>query len=402
MLKYHSRRPAIHHEHSEGAKVARLSFMVNVGDAAFWTILPIQLSVLAGGDGPVGFYYALIALIGTAVAVVSSEMFRRYRKIAIGAVSLVAMAVLLAGMSVADDIWILALFDVPRSVFFMLVTIVLGLLVRDFATTADLAMQEGRYYQYSNFGWLIGPVAAGYIAYFYSNEAVFLFVALVFTASLLYLWHLHLRVHPAMAHHGDIQTTRHAWADLREFLSRPRLRRVFVLAFGMEFWWIVSSIYIPLAVIGLGYGPEVVGWVVAGGIIPLVLLEPWVGRKAQERGTRSYITVGFGILAAGSLSFALVGFSPELLLFLFAAINVGAALIEPLTDTYFFESARGDEAEEFFGIYNASAPFANLVGPLLGAAVFTIGFGLEGVWILTAVFLLLCAKVALRIGRADG
>ena len=74
-----------------------------------------------------------------------------------------------------------------------------------------------------------------------------------------------------------------------------------------------------------------------------------------------------------------------------------SALIEPLTETYFFELATVEEAERFFGIYNASAPLASLVAPLAGGIVFSIGFGLRGVWLVTALLLAACAHMSLRI-----
>jgi MFS family permease len=121
--------------------------------------------------------------------------------------------------------------------------------------------------------------------------------------------------------------------------------------------------------------------VVTGGIVPLVVLESWVGRRAQAAGTRGYLAAGFAILAAGAASFPLLGFSPELLLFMFAAVNIGAAFVEPLTDTRFFEIATPEEARRYFGIYHAAAPAASLVGPLLAAAVISLGLGLNGVWV---------------------
>jgi predicted MFS family arabinose efflux permease len=396
VLKYHARRPATHHEHPEGKKIARLALIVNIGDAAFWTILPIQLVTLAGSDSAVGFYYVVIAVVGTGAAVLSTGTFRRHRKVVVGATSLLAMVLLLFGMAWAGDIVTFALFDIPRAVAFMLVTIVLGLMVRDFASAADLAVEEGRFYQYSNVGWLIGPVSAGYVAAIWGTEVVFVLISAVFAFALAYLWHLHLRVHPAMEPGADIEAL-HSWAEIGAFFSERRFRQVFAIAFGLEFWWIVSSIFIPLAVIGLGYGPEVVGLVVTGGVVPLVLLETWVGRKAKQVGVSRYIVAGFATLAFGCLSFVVLGDFSVLLLVLFAVVNVGAALIEPLKDTYYFGVTSKSESDEYFGIYNASVPIASLVGPLAGALVITVGFGLDGVWILSAVVLALCAAVGARL-----
>lgn len=399
MLRYHARRPAIHHEDAEAAKLARLALIVNVGDAAFWTVLPLQIAELAGGDGPVGYYFALVAVVGIAATLLSSRTFERRSKIAIGVVALVVMCALLIGMSLADTLGVLAVFDVPRSVAFLLVTIVLGLLVRDHATAADLAVQEGRFYLYSNLGWLIGPVLAGYGAALVGLAAVFAGIAGVFLVALVYLLNLHLSDHPAVTPVADSHRSFVAMQPLIEFLASPRLRRVLVLSLGLELWWIVSSIYIPLAVIDLGYGPETVGWVVTGGIVPLVVLESWVGRKAQLAGTRPYLVAGFLILAVGAASFTVLGFSPELLLFMFAAVNVGAALVEPLADTRFFEVATGEEARRYFGIYNAAAPMASLVGPLLAAVAISLGLGLNGVWLMAAAVLIGCAWIALGVAE---
>ena len=103
----------------------------------------------------------------------------------------------------------------------------------------------------------------------------------------------------------------------------------------------------------------------------------------------------------GAASFPVLGFNSGLLLCMFAAVNVGAALIEPLTEAYFFEVATFEEASRFFGIYNASAPMAGLVGPLVGAVVLTVGLGLDGVWPATALLMLGCVRVAWRI-KASG
>lgn len=401
MLKYHTGRPAVHHSHPEGARVARLALIINTGDAAFLTILPLQISELIGDGGPVGFYYALIALVGTLAAVASSQIFTRFRKVRIGAVSLSFMVALLLGMSAVGTLPAFAFLDIPRAAAYMFVTIVLGLLVHDFAKARNLAMEEGRFFQYSNIGWLIGPVAAGYVARYVSNEAVFGFVALVFAGALGYLIHLHLRVHPAVATESEVQSARHLWDGLREFLSHPKLRAVFALRLGLEFWWVMSAIYVPLAVVQLGFSAEVVGWVVTAGVVPLVVLEAWVGRSARQRGIGGHLLIGLVILAAGSLSFGLIDYQPELLLFAFAAINVGAALIEPLAVTAFFQVAESDETERLFGLYNAATPLSNLIGPALGATVFVIGFGLDGVWVLTGLVLAACALVVPRIGAAS-
>ncbi|NND03724.1 MAG: MFS transporter [Acidimicrobiia bacterium] len=401
MLKFHVRRPAIHHGHAEGAKLARLAFIVNVGDAAFWTVIPIHLAQLMNGEGPVGFYLAGVALIGGLATVFMTEVFEKRSKVAVGAAALIGMALLLIAMSIVNELWAFAAFDVPRSIGFILLTVVLGLLVRDHVEAADLAVEEGRFYLFSNLGWLIGPVGAGYVARFAGTDAVFVVIAAVFGIALLYLWRLHLDSHPALLGRPELGSHREAVRALIAFLRNPQLRRVFVLSLGLEVWWIISSIYIPLAVIDEGFGPDVVGWVVTGGVVPLVLMEVWVGKLAKRNGTGRYLTLGFLILAAGAVSFVVFGFNAYLLLFLFAAVNVGAAFVEPLTDTYFFAVATGSDGDRYFGIFNGAAPMAALIGPLFAAVFFSVGLGLNGVWIMAAAMMAAVAWVASRLPAAD-
>jgi len=397
VLKYHVKRPAIHHQHDEGAQLARLALLTNVADGALWTILPIHLAALAGSDEPVGYYFAILAVVGIVASVASAALFTRTRRLFVAVGSLTVLIVFSALLVFATGLVVFGAIDLIRSIAFLMLTITVGLLVRDHATLADLAVQEGRFYLFSNVGWFVGPLLAGYVASEISREAVFGIIAAIHIASLLYLWTMHLSDHRPLASQAPVENSRELFDLLIEFVKRPRLRRVFKLALGLEVWWVISSIYVPLAVIDLGYGHETVGWVVAGGVVPLLTMESWVGKQASRNGIRRYIVSGFGFLAVLAASFPLLDRLPWLLLFGYAIVNVGAALVEPLTDTYFFEVADESEEDRYFGIYNASAPIAGFVGPLLAGIAFTIGFGLNGVWLITALYLAWVATSALKI-----
>ena len=362
-----------------------------------WTILPIHLAELAGSDEPVGYYLAVVAAIGIGASLASSALFTRTRRLYIGFAALLTTIALLVGMSAADTLVGFALFDVPRSIAFLMLTMTLGLLVRDHSTLADLPVQEGRYYLFSNLGWLIGPVMAGYLASALGNEAVFVGAALTYGLGLVYLWTLHLTDHRPLQSESPVESVSDLVRLLVEFIARPRLRRVFTLALGLEVWWVVASIYIPLAVVELGFGVEVVGWVVTGGIIPLVVLEAWVGRQAARRGIRRFLVTGFMFLAVVVASFLFLEGWPRVLLFVFAAVNIGAALVEPLVDTYFFEVADETEEDRYFGIYNAAAPIGGFVGPLVAGVAITLGLGLDGVWAFAAVAMAATGIVATRV-----
>ena len=361
--------------------------------------MPIHLATLAGGDGPVGYYFSAVAVIGIVVSIGSAALFTRLRRLHVAIGALLASIVLSGVLMLPDSLVTFGLVDITRSIAFLLFTITLGLLVRDHSTLANLALQEGRFYLFSNVGWLIGPIAAGYVAAQVSAEAVFGMIAAIYAVALLYLWTLHLSDHRPLAAQEPVETAGELIGLLVEFIRRPRLRRVFQLALGLEVWWVISSIYVPLGVIELGYGPETVGWVVAGGVVPLVTMEAWVGKQASVNGIRRYLISGFIFLAVVTSSFPFLETVPWLLLVAYAIVNVGAALVEPLTDTYFFEVADEAEEDRYFGIYNASAPIGGFVGPLIAGLSFTLGLGIDGVWLITAGFLLWVSSTAVKVSK---
>ncbi|HEY5713846.1 MAG TPA: MFS transporter, partial [Candidatus Gracilibacteria bacterium] len=85
-----------------------------------------------------------------------------------------------------------------------------------------------------------------------------------------------------------------------------------------------------------------------------------------------------------------------ILLFAFALSNIGAALIEPLQEVYFFKEASKHHKEKLFGIYNSADPVANIIGPCIAGYLIIYG-GLDWLWIGTAVILFLFFLLSFRI-----
>ena len=139
------------------------------------------------------------------------------------------------------------------------------------------------------------------------------------------------------------------------------------------------------------------GWVIAGGILPLVLFEKLIGKLADKHGLRIYLAIGFLIIALITVFFNIISFVP-IVLILMAIVNIGAALIEPLQETYLFKIIKKKDEERFFGVYNTADPLANIIGPLI-ASVFVLFWGLSGVWYGSAVILLVFMIIALKVKK---
>ena len=106
------------------------------------------------------------------------------------------------------------------------------------------------------------------------------------------------------------------------------------------------------------------------------------------------MAIGFLIIAIITTFFNIISMVP-IILIMMAVVNIGAALIEPLQETYLFKIIKKKDEERFYGVYNTADPLANIIGPLI-ASVFVLFWGLSGVWYGSAIILLIFMFIALR------
>ena len=80
-------------------------------------------------------------------------------------------------------------------------------------------------------------------------------------------------------------------------------------------------------------------------------------------------------MAVFVLSFIFASPWPILLFILFASADIGAAFLEPLRITYFFEVVKKKEAERFFGLYNTAETLGHITAPLIAGFFLFVGQG---------------------------
>ncbi|MFC1659751.1 MFS transporter, partial [Pseudomonadota bacterium] len=252
---------------------------------------------------------------------------------------------------------------------------------------SELALNEGYYYLYSNIGWLFGPLIAGYAAKIFGNESVFIITSICFSIVLIYF--LQQKFIPDQISIKNKEKFSEILSNFKNFFGNIELRKVFIISLGLNFWWAISWIYIPLSVENLGFNQDVVGLVMSGGILPLILLEGWVGKRADKKGIRLYILFGFMFLSVVTLLFPSASKYPIILFILFALVNIGAAFIEPLTEVYFFKTVKCKNRERFFGTYTTAGHISNIFGPIIGSLLIILNQNMNTLWIGTSFILFL-------------
>ena len=105
-------------------------------------------------------------------------------------------------------------------------------------------------------------------------------------------------------------------------------------------------------------------------LVPFLLLEAPLGRIADKYlGEQEFLVAGFIIMAIATalLSFVTVK-SFALFAFLLFMTRVGAAMVEIMTDTYFFKKVDGKDAQ-VVGLLRTQRHFAGFAAPLFAGAM---------------------------------
>lgn len=399
MLRHTQHKIATHHQSPDGRVFSWLSLITAIGNGIFFTIFPIILLDKLKNESIVGYYYSAIAIIILFACIYSTVLFQRYSRVLIAKVALIGTASVLFIMTLLEQVWSLAGFDIIRNISIITLGVALSIFIDDFTERKNLAKAEGKFYMFNNIGLFIGPVIGGYSAKYLGDSSIFILAGFFYIIAFFVFLYQHIsQKNPHISHGKHEEGIRELFQNIKTFFRNKEFRKVFLLAFGLNYWWAVSLIYIPLEIKNLGFADNIVGWTVAAMALPLILFERNTGRVADKRGIRFPATLGFSLLVLFVLSFPLLYFKPILTLFAFGVVNFAAAWIEPLQETYFFKVAKKEEREKLYGIYNAAQPFSSIVSPFIGGFLYFLG-GSKGLWFGTAAFLLLFVYNALRIKK---
>mgnify|MGYP001618205023 CR=1 FL=1 len=387
-----------HHSHDRGKIFAWMALISSTGYSSFLTMLPIVLSEKLGNEIYVGYYFSIIAIVSLLVSLGSTMLLRYISKVLLAKIILTSLCIIFIALTFATNIYNFALIDIARVTCITLFFIILAIFVRDFAAENEVALAEGRFYLFTNIGWVIGPLAGGFMAKTYGSESAFIFSAFCYLILVIIFFHQHLRVKNPHLHDKKEITKPNIsfWKNLRDFARQKELRNAFLISYGMYCWWSISAIYMALAITEMGFSQQVVGLVFSLSVIPLILLEFHTTDAARKYGVRNLLVIGYAILAIMLLLFTQT--SGNTLIKLMILVNIGSAFIEPNKEVFFFKQVNQEDEERFYGIYNASYPIAYITAPAAGALLLS-SFGMNGIWFGAAFVFILMTFVALSINK---
>ncbi|MDR1361571.1 MAG: MFS transporter [Rickettsiales bacterium] len=381
-----------------GFSFANLGIFKGFGDGIIGAVWALVLLDIFHNSAAVGIYSSVYYVFFMLITLLSGEMLKLSSKAKLFYFSMMAVSVMYFMMAFSVKPATFIALDFVSAVPQMLISSLLSLFMADFSKDTGMEKLNGRYVLWVNAGALCAPVFAMFIANHFGIRAPFFAVAAINMLGLLYFkWFGIIQEDKKIPKISPKKTLKSIWKTTVGYFSRADLVRAYAINFGQYAIYALRVLYVPIMVIEAGFGKDVLGWVLTAGIVPYVILAEPIARLAKKTGIKLWVALGFLSFAAFSVwaSFA-TGYT---LLAIFVLWQISGAFIEPLTDIFFFNAAKGRDRERYFGIFKTVNRLPRFIVPIIGAG-FIWFFGTTGaVWILTAIIGAAAGLFVLLSGR---
>jgi MFS family permease len=362
-----------------------------IGFACIDTVWVLYMDSFGLSGSSIGFISAALVVVTLFFSFFSTILLEKIDEMKILLYSLIIIATSYLVISFTNVFWIFILLTVLITMISILKTDAFDILFRDVSSDSKLNEDEGLLYTLLNVGWLFGPLIAGFILVNLGMSYVFVVSSIFIFLGVLVLYRMKLVVPEKKRNSIDSNI----YKNLKDFFSEKKLIVPYIMAAGIEIWWALVYVYVPLFIIKEGLSEMFVGYFLSFVIIPLVLFEFFVGKLSLKYGFRIFFFLGFFLLmVAGVVSY----FSPS---FYFTLVVLGLASIpmaflEPIQDSFFFKQISSNDEEKYYPIFATAADFGSFVGKFTIAS-FLLFVPEKFVYLLIAGFMGVLAVISLKI-----
>lgn len=371
------------------AKLSIIGAVVAFSLAFVDTIWAVYIDSFVHSVVLVGFISAFFTFISFISFFFIIPLVERCSKSKLFSISLVLFGFLYLFFAFTRNFYFFIVLAVLVTVSLSLRIICFGIIVRDKSPERQLSRNEGLVYMLVNLAWLAGPLLAGYISekfgisFIFLLAALFVFIALaIFKFSKIKDVNLKKRVNKRVFRNF-----------LDFFKSRDRVYS-YLLSGGVNLWWTLIYIFMPLHIMRSGLGIREVGYFLFAIPIPLVLFQYYFSRLAGRIGFKKLFKIGFFIPFVIAFSCFFIS-NIYLIMFLLILSSFGFAMVESTTEAYFFDILRGKQELRFYGPYNTTIDLNYFIGNISTSLILII-LPFNYIFLLYSFFMLLMVLVSFK------
>lgn len=187
-------------------------------------------------------------------------------------------------------------------------------------------------------------------------------------------------------------------ATIRSFFSKKNLTLIYYINFILKFFYAWMIIYTPIYLNEyLGFGWDKIAVIFTFMLLPFVIFQFPAGAWSDKIGEKKMLALGFAVAAVSTAAIPLVGNAS---LWLWAAVlfatRVGAAVIEVMSESYFFKSVTEKNDDEI-AFFRNTTPLSYIIAPALAVPLLAILPSFKSLFFVLAAVLLLGISFSLKL-----
>jgi len=251
---------------------------------------------------------------------------------------------------------------------------------------------RGTFLTINNMAWVIVPVLAGVIVGVGNFWRAYL-ISIIFLVPVLFLLALSFK------NFKDPGYDRlKFWKTLKNVWNNKNIKNIFMVGIIMRMFFAIMVIYTPIYLLNhIRFSFAEMGVIMTIAMLAYLILEYPMGKIADTRlGEKEILVTGFIVL---SITTIILSFITSASLVVWAlmmfATRVGAAMIESMSETYFFKKTDSTNSN-ILAFFRTAGPIAYIFAPIL-ASVFLTFFDLKYIFLATGIFVLFGIKYSLAI-----
>ena len=366
------------------------SILLAVAYASIETVWPMFLSDFFPTSSQVGFFTAFLAVCLFVSLLVTYKLFSKYSAKSLLFLGVTANAVIVSLYAITQSKILLIIFSIINAIFIAVRIQSFGLLVRENSSLKTINKSENLMYLLGNVGWVLGPVIAGFFAEEISVRAVLMFAALFLLFSVYSITFstksLRKREAKELTHISPIK-------NLKSFFKKKNGIKSYLLSGGLEVWWAIPFIFLPLEMIKEGLPISTVGIFLFLLGIPLMIIESIMKNKPHIKLKK---LIGFGYLFAFVVGM-IAAFSHNIYFSMacFVIASFGLGFVEPSVESFFYSNVNTEEAKRYYGSFFTSKTAGGFFGKI-SVAIILLYFPLNVGIAFTSFIVLSLGLLALR------
>ncbi len=378
------------HKISLIGRIGLVGLLSSFAIAAVTTIWAIYLDSFVKNAAYVGFITSFFTIIGICSYIFLIPLVEKSNKSRLYSLVILIYIVSYILFALLPHIYVIIILGAIIAVIASLKITLFGIIVRDKTKDDCMSKNEGIIYTLLNISWLIAPILAGFISNKYGMRSVFFFGAIIFTLTFIFF-----KLFRIQDNRKTKKIDRNPLKPLLNFFKKKERIYTYFLGGGVNFWWVLIYLYIPLYIFESGFNEKLIGYFLGAVIIPLIFTEYYFAKLAGKEGFRKIFVIGYFILGISALS---IFFIPNMYLILLVLVlaSFGAGMLEPTTEAYFFDVINKNQRDKFYGPYNTTIDLNAFLGTLLSATILLL-LPFKFIFILFSIAMFTFALMSFRI-----